>query len=205
VIGGVAMWAYTGTLDSSAVEIQKGTITGKQRLTSTASLPRSSNESQGATFSFECWFEVNDFTYGYGHRRCIFSRGDTPGVYLDSTSNSLIILVKTYGATDSVMIENIPIQKWVHLAIVVTQYTVDVYVNGMIRQHHTLSQLPKQEDAATQVSDNTGFDGQIAGLTYYSRALSPIEITAHAASTPQSLITAPQGGQYLDLTWYTGR
>jgi hypothetical protein len=105
------------------------------------------------------------------------------------------------------MISNIPAQKWIHIGVVVTQFTVDIYINGMLRQHHTLTQLPKQEEASTQIgSDSTGFDGQVGGLTYYARALPASEISAHAAaSPPTSLIQAPASGQYFDISWYTGR
>jgi len=192
--------------DPSAVLIQTATQSGGAPAVYSNTLPRSDNQKEGAVFSFEGWFDVNDYTgTGYGSRRMIFSRADCPGLYIDSTSNSLIILVATYGATESIMIENIPAQKWVHFAIVVSQYAVDVYINGILRQHHTLTQLPKQEDASIQVAQ-TPFDGQVGGLTYYSRALTPVEIGAHASGLPPaSLVTAPPSGHYLDITWYTGR
>jgi Concanavalin A-like lectin/glucanases superfamily len=205
MLGGIA-WFSSTTMDPSSVQIQTATQSGKVSTTSNASLPRSFNQSEGATFTFEGWFDVNDFTYGFGTRRLIFSHGDCPGLYLDTTSNSILVMVETYGATESVLISNIPAQKWVHFAIVVTQYTVDIYINGTLRQHHTLTQLPKQSDTATTIGSNNGFDGQIGGLTYYSRALSAIEVSAHAmAPPPSSLVVAPASGQYLDSTWYTGR
>ena len=157
-------------------------------------------------FSFEGWVDINDFTtVGYGQQRMLFSRADCPGLYIDSTSNSFLVKVSTYGAMESVLISNIPSQKWIHFAIVVSQYSVDIYINGILRQHHTLNQLPKQEDAPVQVAGNA-FDGQIGGLTYYSRALSAGEIGLHAAAAPPpSLIASPPSGQYLDITWFTGR
>jgi hypothetical protein len=211
-MGGAALvlgysWLTTKVNDPNTVAIQQATVTGKVPYFSKSELPRSVNQAEGATFSFDGWFVVNDFTYGYGKKRLVFSHSDCPGLYLDSTSNSIIVLVDTFGTTESVMISNIPAQKWIHIAIVVTQYTVDVYINGMLRQHHTLTQLPKQESASTQIgSDSNGFDGQVGGLTYYARALNSSEISAHAAaSPPTSLVQAPASGQYLDISWYTGR
>ena len=135
----------------------------------------------------------------------IFSRADCPGLYIDSTSNSLIVMVSTYGATESIMIGNIPAQKWIHFAIVVNQYSVDVYINGILRQHHTLTQLPKQEDAPVQIAANA-FDGQVGGLTYYARSLPALEVSMHAAGAPPaSVIQAPQSGRYFDISCYTGR
>jgi hypothetical protein len=198
---------YSSTsVDPTAVFIQKSTQSGKISTTSSAELPRSFNQAEGATFTFEGWFSVNDFTYGFGKQRPIFTHNDCPGLYLDTTSNSILVVVATHGAMESILISNIPAQKWVHFGIVVTQYTVDVYINGTLRQHHTLAQLPKQTAGATRIGSANGFDGQIGGLTYYSRALSPIEISSHAmALPPSSLVNAPAAGQYFDPTWYIGR
>ena len=135
----------------------------------------------------------------------VFSRDDCPGLYIDSTSNALIVKVGTYGATETVLISNIPAKKWIHFAIVISQYAVDIYINGILRQHHTLNQLPKQTDAPVQIA-GSAFDGQIGGLTYYPRILTATEIGLHAAAAPPvSLITAPPSGAYLDITWFTGR
>lgn len=200
-------WITTKPNDPNTVAVQNSTVSGKVATMSELTLPRSVNQAEGATFTFDGWFDVNDYTYGYGKKRVIFTRADCPGVYLDSTSNSVLVLVNTFGSVESIMISNVPAQKWVHIAVVVTQYTVDVYINGMIRQHHTLTQLPKQEDAAVQIGSNqAGFDGQVGGLTYYARALSASEIATHAAAAPPtSLVQAPASGQYLDISWYLGR
>ena len=205
VLAGAA-WFYSSSTDPTSVKIQTGTQSGSVPFTSNASLPKSFNQAEGATFSFDGWFVVQDFTtIGYGQKRMIFSRADCPGLYIDSTSNSLIVTVDTFGATETVMIGSIPTQKWLHFAIVVTQYSVDVYIAGILRQHHTLTQLPKQTDAPIQIA-STGFDGQVGGLTYYSRALSAEEVASNASeSPPQSLVTEPASGWRPDITWYTGR
>ena len=203
---GAVVWRSSTSTDPSAVQLQGGTQSGRTPYTSNAELPRSNNQPEGATFSFEGWFSVNDFTHGNGTQRAIFNRGDCPGLYLARQAGSILVTVATYGAMESVLIDNIPAQKWIHIAIVITQYTVDVYINGLLRRHHTLTQLPKQEDAPTTIGDSNGFDGQVGGLTYYSRALSSGEIMAHAAgSPPASLVRGPDSGQYFDVTWYTGR
>ena len=206
VLGG-AIWSQSSATDPTSVSLQGGTQSGKVAYSSNATLPRSNNQAEGATFSFDGWFEVNDFTYGNGTKRVIFNRADCPGLYLASQSGSILVNIATYGATESILIDNIPAQKWIHIAIVITQYTADVYINGLLRRHHTLTQLPKQEDAATHIGDAThGFDGQVGGLRYYSRSLSAAEVASHAAmSPPPSLVKAPEAGRYLDVTWYTGR
>jgi hypothetical protein len=189
---------------------QDGTpiVTGSQSTTQKASLPvtlpTSFNEPEGIVFSYSMWLLVKDFTTGYGQQRIVLTKGDCPGIYLDSTSNSLIVKVKTYGSTESVLISNIPAMKWIHLAVVVNQQSVDVYINGTLRQHHTLSQLPDQNDEPIQIG--SGWNGVVGDAWYYPRTLTYEEVRKKSKETPppdmQPKIGTPN---YFDITWYTGR
>ncbi len=162
------------------------------------------NQPQGRVYSYTGWLVIKDFTQGYGSRRTIFSKNDAPGLYLDGTSNSLIVAVKTYGTTETILIPNIPAMKWIHFAIVVDQQSVDIYINGTLRQHHTLSQLPDlNEDALTT---GPSWDGYLARLVYYRRALSYGEINTFASQPPPQLPEEQIGKNgYFDITWYIGR
>jgi hypothetical protein len=204
--GAIRMFLYSSG-PSDRVIVQPGPTTGKVEKNSALVLPRSFNQPEGIVFSFTGWILVRDFTTNYGKKRLIFGKGDCPGVYLDTTSNSLLIVVNTYGSTESILISNIPAQKWIHLAIVVNQYSVDVYVNGILRQHHTLGQLPKQNESTVSMGSSTeGWDGVLSDLTYYQRSLSPAEVESMAANVPKDdMYRAPAGPQYFDMSWYTGR
>lgn len=141
---------------------------------------------------------------GYGNKRRIFSREDSPGLYIDSTSNSLIVNVNTFGAMETILIPNIPAQKWIHFALVVDQHSVDVYINGILRQHQTLSQLPKQSEMG--VTMGPGWNGVLARLSYWARSLKPEEVKRLAeANLPDDMERRPSGPQYFDITWYIGR
>lgn len=171
---------------------------------SSALMLPSLNEPQGRVYSYSGWVVFKDFTQGYGTRRKLFSKGDAPGVYLDATSNAILVAVKTYTTTETILIPNIPAMKWIHLAIVVDQQAVDIYVNGTLRQHHTLSQLPDlTEDALTT---GPGWNGYIGQLVYYRRALSYGEVNAIAAREPPKMPEEQVGKNgYFDITWYIGR
>lgn len=162
------------------------------------------NQPQGRVYSYSGWVVIKDFTQGYGSRRKIFSKGDAPGLYIDATSNSLIVSVKTYSTTETILIPNIPAMKWMHIAIVVDQQAVDVYINGTLRQHHTLTQLPDlTEDSITT---GPGWSGYLANLVYYRRALSYTEINTMAKQEPPTLPEEQVGKTgYFDITWYIGR
>jgi hypothetical protein len=179
-------------------------IPGDSQQTFSSALPRSFNQPEGLTYSYTAWILVKDFTKGYGQRRRIFSKGDSPGVYIDSTSNSLIIAIDTYGTTETILIPNVPAMKWILFAMVVDQHSVDIYINGILRKHHTLSQLPQLNDSA--VSIGSTWDGVLSRLTYYSRSLNYIEIKNMLnEKVPSDLQRQAAAPNYFDISWYIGR
>ncbi len=192
------------TPPGSETPILKGSIRGDVERSDAIVLPTSYNQPQGLTYSYACWILVKDFTVGYGTRRRIFSKGDAPGVFLDSTSNSLLVNIETFGAMESILVPNIPAQKWVHFALVVDQHAVDVYINGMLREHKTLSQLPKQNDTGVKMAG--GWSGVLARLSYWARSLSGEEVKKLSRDpVPDNLERQPSAPQYFDITWYIGR
>lgn len=212
IIGAIVVVALVGMLVFFARSPGKGdkyvlfenSIPGDVKQSFTSFLPRSYNEKEGLTYSYTAWILVKDFTSGYGERRRIFSKENSPGVYIDSTSNSLIVAVDTYGSTETILITNVPAMKWMHFAMVVDQHSVDIYINGILKKHHTLGQLPQLNDAAVTVGSN--WDGVLSRLTYYSRSLNYIEIKEMLKEPiPNDLDRRPAPPNYFDITWYIGR
>lgn len=205
IVGALLWYLFTPSTPTDRVliipDLQSG-IYGTTR-SATTLLP-SFNQPQGRVYSYTGWLVIKDFTQGFGTKRKIFSRGDAPGLYLDSTSNALSVAVKTYTTTETILIPNIPAMKWIHFALVVDQTSVDIYINGTLRQHHTLTQLPDlTEDSITT---GPGWDGYLGRLTYYRRALSYGEVTANASESPPVLPDEQVGKNgYFDITWYIGR
>ena len=211
ILVGLILWRVFGSKKSTdAIDILTGSISGKELKTVEGNkLSRSFNQKEGATFTYSGWILVKDFTYNYGRKRVIFTKDDCPGLYLDTTSNSLLVVIKTYSETpESILISNITANKWMHFAIVVDQDSVDIYINGVVRQHHTLLQLPKQNDSPVTMGSMSegGWDGVLAELQYTPRSLSAGEVAALTANVPKNdLSIPPSGPQYYDLSWYIGR
>lgn len=199
------IWWNQGTSDQvSEYKIVTGSQPGDTQKTIPKTLPRSFNQPEGLIFSYACWILVKDFGKGYGQQRRIFSRGDTPGVYLDGTTNSLLIKLEMFDGTEVLSVPNIPALKWVHLAIVVDQTAVDIYINGTLREHKTLVRVPKQTESPILLGP--GWDGVLARLSYWPRALSATDVQSLAqAEAPDDLMRKPGVPQYFDLTWYIGR
>lgn len=196
---------YRNKGSSDKVVILSGSQPGNARGGFYGALPLSFNNPEGIVFSYSGWMLVKDFNMGYGKKRVIFKKGDDgPGLYLDSTSNSLVVAIKTYGATETILIPNIPAMKWIHFAIVVDQTSVNIYINGTLRQHHTLGQLPDQNN--DELTMGSEWDGVIGNLVYYNRNLSYDEIRKLAGETPPNdLQPKISGPGYFDITWYIGR
>lgn len=194
--------AGTGTTDAQT--LVAGTQSGTVKTRNSVALPLAFNEPQGLTYTYSMWMLVKDFTTGYGTRRTILTKGDCPGIYLDATSNSLIVSVKTYGTTETILISNLPALKWIHLGVVVDQQSVDVYINGILRQHHTLNQLPDQNEDPVEIGGD--WNGLIGRVVYYPRSLSYGELNALASAEPPPDSTEVIGKKnYFDISWYIGR
>jgi hypothetical protein len=199
------IWFSTGTPTSTDKYVLfENSIPGESEQSFPMLLPRSYNQPEGLTYSYSCWLLVKDFTKGYGQRRRIFSKGDSPGLYIDSTSNSFVVAIDTYGTTETILIPNIPAMKWIHYAMVVDQHSVDIYINGILRKHHTLGQLPQLNDTALSIGSK--WDGVIARLEYFSRSLTHVEIKKMVKEkVPDDLQRQAAPPNYFDISWYIGR
>lgn len=189
--------------------ISDKSVSGKTVQTFSGDLPLANNQKEGETFSYSMWILVNDYTFNYGMKRPILTKGDCPGIYLDPTSNSIHVYVMDVNNTpESVaLIQNMPAKKWIHLGIVVNQDAVDTYINGILYQHHTLAMLPKQNTTAVSMGSNDlGWDGVLSKVLYVNRSMSASEMGQLATDIPTDDLTIkPSGPQYYDLSWYTDR
>jgi len=188
---------------------------GRKQFDSPTQIPKSFNQEQGLTFSYACWVKINDFAYRYGAPKVVFTKGPInlsamcPALLLDASSNSLIVKIDTFGGTETIPIGNIPAQKWIHVAIAVSQESVDIYVDGNLYLHHSLSQIPKQNSETVHTTIAGGFDGSIAGLSHYNYLLTPDSIAPIMASRPvtgqDTTVLPPYRDQSFWLSHLTGR
>lgn len=187
-----------------SVELIHYLRSGMDPVTLNANLPRSMNENQGMEFSYSAWILVEDFGYGITQNPNIFTRGTgSPSVTFPVNTNKIIISQKTYNGSEEVVIRNMPAEKLFHLAVVVTQTTLDVYVNGLLHTHKSLESLPVIEEASVQVGT---WKGKIGSLVYYNYALSAGEIRSLASTKAvRDPADEPPNPPYFDTTWWIGR
>jgi hypothetical protein len=211
IVAAYFYFARTASTPSSSVSIQSVIADGKRAFNSSVALPPSLNQKQGAVFSYTSWIRIDDFAYKYGQPKLVFTKGPAdlssmcPGVFVDGNSNTLLVKLDTFGGQEVIPISNIPAKKWLHFALTVDQDSVDVYINGILHTHHTLTQLPKQNHGVVHTGLNGGFEGKIANLQYYSYLLTPSQVTASMGTAPQP---DPNDGNaplppYFDISWWT--
>lgn len=198
----------------------------------------SDNERSGIEFSYSFYLNVNPATFrnekGLLH---IFHKGYAtqfpllaPGVYLHSDTNTLRIYMNTYKTWNNyVDIDNIPVGKWVHCAIAVTNEAMEIYINGNLAKKLSFDgYTPYQnfEDyccfsqrritishSKVPSVDDTGFDvfgsfkGMLSKLYYFNYALCYSEINKLMNEGPSSTInsgaTTTNIPPYLDDTWWS--
>ena len=233
---GIMLIAYF-TTPSSNPYIIKGMIDGtygvvipqdpKQK--NSVTLLRSNNQSKGIEFTWSTWLYINDLNNSTTKYQHIFNKGDntfndsniainnnSPGLYLAPSDNTLRVIMNTVNQYDTntvIDVTNIPIRKWVHVAIRLQNTILDVYVNGTISNRIVLQNVPKQNYYDINVCQNGGFLGKLSNLRYYSTALNVFEINKIVNSGPTtttSPLTADvqsvsSGFSYLSNKWFASK
>jgi len=214
IVVGVAYLYFSRQSGASTSTTIHSTIEdGKKTFKSNVALPRSEGQTDGMAFSYTSWIKIDDFAYRYGQQKVIFNKGNEdlstmcPALLIDANTNSLIVKLDTFGGTEVVPVPNIPAKKWIHVALAIDQDAMDIYINGRLYLHHSLTQMPKQNNAVVTTGVAGGFDGKISNLQYYNYFLTPDNVKTAMSSTPQpdpSDIGGPLP-PYFDISWWTGR
>jgi hypothetical protein len=111
----------------------------------------------------------------------------------------------TQVSTQYADIPNIPIGKWVHVAIRLQNKALDCYVNGVVTTRVSFGDyIPKQNYDNVIYAGNGGFPGAISNLRYHDRALSVFELNSIVYYGPN--LSAASGSTnytgYLGRAWY---
>ena len=181
---------------------------------------RSKNERDGIEFTWTVWLYIDDLEYNKGVKKHIFHKGDDkvvsqdvdinststcPALYLHENKNSLVIYMNTFGSmNESVEVDDIPLNKWINVALRIEGNTMDVYINGQIALRHEFNSVPMQNYGDTYVNANGGYSGMISDLCYHNRALTGVQIMNIVKNGPN--LSAQDDIKifppYFSLKWY---
>jgi len=209
ILVALVCYYFLRTASQSDVSILNGVQDGKKEVKTNKKI-EISREQKGLEFSYTAWIRIDDFTYRFGTQKVIFVKGTPdlkiacPALVIDANTNTLLVKMDTFGAQETISVVSVPARKWLHIAIVADQDSLDVYVNGISYAHHTLSQLPRQNSGSLLTSPNGGFAGKIVSLEYHPKALTTGDVLTMASQPPP--IGTEKGTQvlppYFDFSWF---
>jgi hypothetical protein len=210
----------------------------------------------GKRMSFTFWIYINDLVKYQGLYKNVFFRGDStddyslasPAVLLNSNTNKLHIIFGTnqrdpYNgqrvnlgskdnligyliATRGITVDYIPLQRWVHVAVVVNEDVnggnVSTYVNGelvnMVRSNVKGTVMVKSDSnkVSTQLylqnmnldkkgnvyvggstdGENTGFSGLVSRITFYNYDLNIKDVAESYMEGPVDGLASKIGAAY---------
>ena len=152
---------------------------------------RSNNQNKGIEFTWSLWIYINDIskTSKFSH---VFNKGNAtfsddgiatvnnaPGLYIENETSDLIVAMNTVAVSNQqeiLRVKDVPLRKWFNCIIRIENTALDVYINGGIVARSVLQDVPKQNYQNVNICKNGGFNGNIADLHYYDKALSIFQI-----------------------------
>jgi len=185
---------FTDPTRTSLLDMGKGKVHVKKSHT------QLSGNAASSDFTYTMWIYVSNWNYKMGKDKLIIQRKNISGevfpkIKLASASNDLIIDMNVYsdvasGASTSqttlsepCKVSNIPLQKWTQISVIVNNRALDTYIDGKLVKTCLLSGVPKIDGSTgidicppNNVGGENGFDGSIAKVRYYSRALNSREV-----------------------------
>ena len=130
-----------------------------------------------------------------------------PGIFLDSKTNTMIVKMNTISGKkpfEKMKIKNLPINKWVHVALTVQQQDVMIFINGRLKEKHILKSIPRQNYGDVYMNLNGGFDGFLSKVQYFRRELDPLEImnTVQKGPSKDACVSTGETPPYLADDWW---
>lgn len=126
---------------------------------------------KGLSFSTSFWIFLKDWNYKYLQKKIIFKKGEaglTCG--LGESMNDLYVEIPIYGslAPQRVSYDDLPLQKWIHVCIVLDNRTLDLWLNGRLYNSKHLPNLPKiKEKEKVVFTPKGGYSGFISRIYHY--------------------------------------
>lgn len=147
---------------------------GKQSLVSQTKLSKMTDvttvsKPTASIFSYGIWVHIGQWSNGSGEQ-ILFERDTELKVYFTSNAGLKIKTSKTNpdDVDDIVVTNNFPIQKWVHIGIVVDNQIMDVYLDGkMVKSVKLKANIsPSDNNSITYGKDSDGKGIAIADNTH---------------------------------------
>ena len=245
------LWRAFRRYDKAVVELMPYTYSSESKSYIIAQDPAdptanpiqpSDNERTGIEFSYSFFIYVNPSSFrnedGLLH---VFHKGYSgqypllgPGVYMKANSNTMRVYMNSTATWNQYCdVDNFPVQKWVHVAIVCRAGGLEIYINGDVAKRmpfsggvpyqnfqdfYVFSQRTKQIAGDDMTGSNTNpslqgqsfrvfgaFRGSLSRLVYFNYAMSYTEINSMMNDGPSKRVESQSQDQppYLVDTWWS--
>lgn len=98
-------------------------------------------------------------------------------IALEEKTNTLVVSYSLMnGKTESIKVDNLPLQKWLNIVVLLRLRNFDVFVNGKLYANKFLSTVPLYGRHRLIINGKGGYDGFISNVKYYNRAITYPEI-----------------------------
>ena len=109
-----------------------------------------------SSFTFSIWININDWNVNSGFYKNIISYGKS--VYISLAPNTNNVIVSFGSISTNNVINNVPLQTWVHLAFSLSGQTLDTYLNGKLIKTDLINAksyvIPTSQDTITLGGSN---------------------------------------------------
>jgi len=198
---------------------------------------RSNNQRTGMEFTWSTWLYIDDFTYKQGQYKHVFHKGNdgiqddsgtdanstsssdglnspnnAPGLYILPNQNSLLVIISTFdNPSNRILVEDIPLNKWINVILRLENDVFDVYINGSIVKRHVLDNDNNGDVFFQNYGDvyalmNGGFSGYMSDLRYFNHAASINKIQSIVNKGPnmnmKTVDMKQRRPRYLSSRWY---
>ena len=181
---------------------------------------RSVNQEDGIEFTWSIWTYIKNLKPDNLYKH-VFHKGNdninpenginfpnnAPGLYITPDTNNFVIIMNTFKEIqEEIIVEDIPLNKWINIIIRVENHNLDVYINGTIVKRHILNSVPKQNYGDVFVNMNGGFSGYLSKLRYYNYGVNVRDIIKIVKDGPslksEEVDLNNSFPPYLSLKWY---
>lgn len=174
-------------------------------------MPRSDGK-DGIQFTYSFWLMIEGYDYKSGEWKHVFHKGDpnsypnrAPGVWLHPATNGMRVYMNTQTTIlEYIDVMNLPLRKWIHVAIVLDDKDLDVYINGYLKSRKQLSSVPKLNNGDFWCNMFGGFEGFVGRIQYFAKAIGPDELSSIVKEGPGSgtCVGTEEVPPYLDDNWW---
>ena len=196
-------YLFSGMVDAKTMQI----IPQDPSTNGSVTLLRSDNQNNGIEFTYSVWMFIDDLVYQQVQFRHVFHKGNdninytnppigmnfpnnAPGLYIAPNTNALVVVMNTFNnITEKLIVDDIPINKWICVQIKVVNHQLDVYINGKLAKRLIMKGVPRQNFGDVYVAMNGGFSGYLSDLRYYNYALGTAQIQRIVDSGPNMQMT----------------